>query len=94
MIRLNFKKVMALIALALLLATAVFIGISKMTELQEGTGSETVSVVRELETLPEFSETGSERRYVYVTGAVSHEGVYEVSETARVFEVLELAGGA
>ncbi|MBR5739548.1 MAG: SLBB domain-containing protein, partial [Lachnospiraceae bacterium] len=65
-----------------------------MTELQEGTGSETVSVVRELETPPEFSETVNVRRYVYVTGAVAHEGVYEVSETTRVFEVLELAGGA
>ncbi len=64
-----------------------------------GCGRNDNSVLLDEETLSQNSqstqaeETDDGGIFVYITGAVKHPGVYEVRSGARLYEVLDMAGG-
>lgn len=47
----------------------------------------------EISTYPEPTEISKKSIYVYVCGAVANPGVYETEEDARVYQVIQMAGG-
>lgn len=82
---------------ALFFCILIFVGCGKKDELIFETQTEILKTDGGSERLTERSSepvTASEKRiYVDVCGAVKHPGVYCLTEGARVYEAIELAGG-
>src|SRR6266700_1720099 len=90
----NFKRIFPIV-LALALVIVIYFVWNPPTPAPLSTGSSvTQQNFRNSSTSTTKSSTGSGEIQVYVVGAVKHPGVYTLPAGARVYQLLQAAGGA
>lgn len=89
----HHKQVLALAVVIVVIAAFAFFALNEKSDTIPAGASESSKVLQEEETAQEVKEEKPTSVFVDIAGAVKKPGVYEIEPEARIYEVVDKAGG-